>query len=166
MRSTGEVLGLSTSVGRAYCKAQEGANIHLPESGKVFISINDKDKQSMLEAATKFKKLGYELVATAGTHKFLANNGVESTLVKKMHEGRPNISDNLTNNEIAIVINTASDKQSKLDDSYIRKTAVKKNIPCFTTAAAANAVVNGLFELAYNAREVKSLQDYHKEISE
>ncbi|MBQ9097257.1 MAG: carbamoyl-phosphate synthase large subunit [Clostridia bacterium] len=166
MRSTGEVLGLSHSVGRAYCKAQEGANIHLPESGKVFISVNDKDKESMLEAIMKFKKLGYELVATAGTHKFLAENGVESTLVKKMHEGRPNISDNLTNNEIAIVINTASDKQSKLDDSYIRKTAVKKNIPCFTTAAAANAVVNGLFELAYNAREVKSLQDYHKEINE
>ena len=165
MRSTGEVLGISDSFGIAFYKAQEATQTVLPESGTVFISVNDKDKEEVVDVARGFAELGFEIVTTKGTHDFLKQNGIGSTEVKKLHEGRPNVLDALTNNKITIVINTPSGQLSQHDDSYIRKTAIKKKIPYFTTLAAASAAVEGI--KAHNSASsfvVKSLQEYHNEI--
>lgn len=165
MRSTGEVLCISDSFGIAFYKAQEATQTVLPESGTVFISVNDKDKEEVVDVARGFAELGFEIVTTKGTHDFLKQNGIGSTEVKKLHEGRPNVLDALTNNKITIVINTPSGQLSQHDDSYIRKTAIKKKIPYFTTLAAASAAVEGI--KAHNSASsfvVKSLQEYHKEI--
>ncbi len=164
MRSTGEVLGLAKSVGVAFCKAQEATQSTLPTSGRVFISVNDSDKEYVVDIAKDFDELGFEIIATAGTHALLEKNGVNSKLIKKLHEGRPNVSDELTNGRIDFVINTPCGKQSTEDDSYIRKTVVKKKIPYMTTIAAAKATSTGLKELLTGSDEVKSLQEYHSEI--
>jgi len=166
MRSTGEVLGLSSSVGVAFCKAQEATQSALPISGKVFVSVNDKDKAEVVEVAKGLEEAGLEILATSGTCKLLSENGIKCKLIKKLYEGRPNIADELTNNNINLVINTPESKLSQNDDSYIRKTAVKKKIPYITTMAAAKATANGIkeFKLQSPNQNVKSLQEYHKEI--
>ncbi len=164
MRSTGEVLGLSKSVGVAFCKAQEATQSTLPTGGRVFISVNDNDKKDLVELGRGFEELGFEIVATAGTHAMLTENGIASKHVKKLYEGRPNVTDDLTNGRISFIINTPGGKKSKEDDSYIRKTAVKKKIPYMTTMAAALAAVTGLKDCRTDADEVKSLQEYHSEI--
>ncbi len=164
MRSTGEVLGLAPSVGVAFCKAQEATQSVLPTEGRVFISVNDKDKAFVTEVAKELEELGFEIVATGGTHRLLTENGIKSTEVKKIYEGRPNVSDELTNGKIDLVINTPSDKQSTQDDSYIRKIAVKKKIPYMTTIAAAKATATGIKDCLTGSDEVKSLQQYHSEI--
>ncbi len=164
MRSTGEVLGLAKSVGVAFCKAQEATQSTLPTSGRVFISVNDNDKEFIVDIAKDFDELGFEIIATSGTHELLQKNGVRSKPIKKLHEGRPNVSDELTNGRIDFVINTPSGKQSTQDDSYIRKTVVKKKIPYMTTIAAAKATSTGIKELLTGSDEVKSLQEYHSEI--
>jgi len=123
MRSTGEVLGIADSFGLAYYKAQEATQSPLPISGTVLISVNDQDKPAALETAREFAGSGFKIKATRGTHKFLQENGIMSQEIKKLSEGRPNIVDSITNQEINLVINTPSGKRSQADDSYIRKTA-------------------------------------------
>jgi carbamoyl-phosphate synthase large subunit len=165
MRSTGEVLGLADSFGLAYFKAQEAAQAILPVTGTVLISVNDPDKQAALEVARKFTEIGFGIKATAGTHKFLEENGVSSEMVLKLFEGRPNLVDQVTNGEIQLIINTASGKRSKFDDSYIRKTAIRNKIPYITTMTAASASVRGIADyLAGNGENgvPKSLQEYHQ----
>lgn len=164
MRSTGEVLGMADSFGLAYFKAQEATKSPLPTAGTVLISVTDQDKQAALEAAREFSRLGFKLKATAGTHKLLTENGIMAEPIKKLQEGRPNIMDGIMNNEINLVINTPSGKRSQYDDSYIRKTAIRKNVPYITTMAAALASVKGIAAYKENDLQnsnVKSLQEYH-----
>jgi carbamoyl-phosphate synthase large subunit len=129
MRSTGEVLGLADSFGCSFFKAQEGANQRLPLEGTVLITVADRDKSSVLEAASKLENLGFKIKATTGTHAFLEKHGIKSELASKIHESRPNVADEIKSGAIQLVINTPSGKQSKQDDSYIRKSAIKYKIP-------------------------------------
>ncbi|MEE9420994.1 MAG: carbamoyl-phosphate synthase large subunit [Desulfatiglandaceae bacterium] len=164
MRSTGEVLGLADSFGLAFYKAQEATQQVLPSEGTALITVSEKDKMGVLEVARQFDKLGFKIKATNGTHRFLAEHGIDSEQILKMHEGRPNIVDGIKNNEIQLVINTPSGKLSKHDDSYIRKAAIKYKIPYITTLAAALAASRGIAANRSGHGSVKSLQDYHKDI--
>jgi len=164
MRSTGEVLGIADSFGLAFYKAQEATQTPLPISGTVLISVTDQDKPAVLETAREFSKLGFKIKATEGTHNFLKKDGIISEEIKKLFQGRPNIVDGITNKEINLVINTPSGKLSQHDDSYIRKTAIKYNVPYITTLSAALASARGIAAYIENNFEeagVKSLQEYH-----
>jgi carbamoyl-phosphate synthase large subunit len=114
--------------------------------------------------ARQFNKLDFKIKATNGTNKFLAEHGIESELILKMHEGRPNIVDGIKNNEIQLVINTPSGKMSKYDDSYIRKAAIKYGVPYITTLAAGLAAARGIAANRKGAGEVKALQKYHADL--
>jgi carbamoyl-phosphate synthase large subunit len=165
MRSTGEVLGIADSFGLAYFKAQEATRVSLPSSGTVLISVREQDRPAVLEAARRFAELGFAILATEGTNHFLNQNGVSSTFIKKLHEGRPNILDSVTNREINLIINTPIGRKSEIDDSYIRKAAIKHKIPYITTMAAALASAKGIE--AHNqarAESIKHLQEYHANI--
>ena len=164
MRSTGEVLGMADSFGLAFYKAQEGAQQTLPAKGTVLITVSENDRSAVLQVAREFDKLGFRIKATNGTHKFLAGHGIESDLIFKMHEGRPNIVDGIKNHEIQLVINTPSGKLSKHDDSYIRKSAIKYKVPYITTPAAALAAARGIDRNRKGHGAVKSLQDYHEDL--
>jgi carbamoyl-phosphate synthase large subunit len=164
MRSTGEVLGLASSFGRAFHKAQEAANQTLPSEGTVLITVSDRDKAAVGEVTRQFHQLGFRILATEGTRKFLEANGIESERILKMHEGRPNIVDAIKNGEINLVVNTPSGKLSQYDDSYIRKTAINYKIPYITTLAAAVAAARGIAAVRKGHGGVKSLQGYHAEI--
>jgi carbamoyl-phosphate synthase large subunit len=164
MRSTGEVLGLADSFGLAYYKAQEATQQRLPSEGTVLITVEHKDKNGVLEVARGFKKIGFKIKASEGTHKFLADNGIAAERICKMHEGRPNIVDAIKNGEIQLVINTPAGRLSKYDDSYIRKSAIKYKIPYITTIAAAVAAVKGIAAFLEGHGRAKSLQSYLAEI--
>jgi carbamoyl-phosphate synthase large subunit len=165
MRSTGEVLGLADSYGRAFFKAQEGTGTMLPLSGAVLITVAEQDRAGGLEAAKKFVKLGFKVFATEGTQAYLAQHGVSATLIKKMHEGRPNIADAIKNDEIQLVVNTPIGRLSAHDDSYIRKAAIKHKIPYITTTAAANAAAEGIAACCEEGKgKVCSLQEYHQQL--
>ena len=165
MRSTGEVLGLADSFGLAFYKAQEATQQVLPSDGTVLITVSEADRPAVLEVARQFDMLGFKIRATNGTQKFLAENNIESELILKMHEGRPNIVDSIKNNEIQLVINSPSGKLSKHDDSYIRKAAIKYKIPYITTLAAALAAAKGISAFHKGHGKVRALQDYHADIS-
>jgi carbamoyl-phosphate synthase large subunit len=162
MRSTGEVLGMAPTFGLAYFKAQEAALSPLPLNGTVFISVTDDDKPAILEVARKFQDLGFRIKATQGTQEYLQRNGVKSELSYKIHEyQRPNIADEIKSREIHLIINTPIGRKSQLDDTYIRKAAIKFKIPYLTTSAAARASVLGIAESRAGRSGVKSLQSYH-----
>jgi carbamoyl-phosphate synthase large subunit len=165
MRSTGEVLGMADNAGLAFYKAQEATKQALPTEGTVLITVADPDKPGALEVARQFAELGFSIKATKGTQRYLAEYGVSAEPIMKMHEGRPNITDAIKNGEIQLVINTPIGKLSAEDDSYIRKTAIKYKVPYITTIAAANAAVRGIAAYRQGCGEVKSLQEYHAEIS-
>ena len=164
MRSTGEVLGLADSFGLAYYKAQEATQQSLPSSGTVLMTISDQEKGGALEVARGFEKLGFRIIASEGTHRFLQEHGIAAEKILKMHEGRPNIVDAIKNGEIQLVINTPAGRLSKYDDSYIRKAAIKYKIPYITTIAAAVAAVKGIAAFQKGHGRAKSLQSYHAEI--
>ncbi|MCL2796781.1 MAG: carbamoyl-phosphate synthase large subunit [Firmicutes bacterium] len=163
MRSTGEVLGLSDSFGLAFYKALEGSKTLLPLSGTVLISVAEKDKTEAGEVAREFDKLGFKIVATKGTHAYLTEKGIKAEFINKLYEGRPNITDAITNRQLDVVVNTPSDsKRSNEDDSYIRKAAIKYNIPYMTTLTAALAAAKGIGEkIKCKNERVYSLQEYH-----
>jgi carbamoyl-phosphate synthase large subunit len=165
MRSTGEVLGLAVNPGLAFFKAEEATQQRLPSGGTVLITVLEKDRSAVPEIARRFKALDFKIKATEGTHRFLAEHGVESEPILKLHEGRPNIVDAVKNREIQLVINTPSGKLSKYDDSYIRKSAVKYKVPHITTLAAAMAAVRGIESYRNDHGLVKSLQGYHIDIN-
>jgi carbamoyl-phosphate synthase large subunit len=164
MRSTGEVLGMASSFGLAFFKAQEAAHQLLPTEGTVLITVSNRDRPAVLEVAKEFDRLGFKIKATNGTHRFLAEHGIRSEQILKMHEGRPNIVDGIKNKEIQLVINTPSGKLSIYDDSYIRKAAIKYKIPYITTLAAAIAAAKGIAAYRQGKDSVRSLQSYHGEI--
>jgi carbamoyl-phosphate synthase large subunit len=125
------------------------------------ITVTDPEKKYITETAKAFKKLGFKILATDGTHKFLTKNGIESESILKVYEGRPNIVDAIKNNEIQLIVNTPVGKLSQHDDSYIRKAAIKYKIPYITTTAAAAATAKGIAAKQDGESFVKSLQSYH-----
>jgi carbamoyl-phosphate synthase large subunit len=161
MRSTGEVLGMADSFGLAFYKSQEAVGSILPLEGNVLITIADRDKTGILGPARRFRDMGFRILATQGTKRFLAESGIEADLIWKMHEGRPHIVDGIKNGEIHLIINTPHGKISEVDDSYIRKNAVKYKVPYITTAAAALAAAIGIEARRLKEYPVKSLQEYH-----
>jgi len=167
MRSTGEVLGIAESFGVAFFKAQESTQAPLPCTGTVLISVRPEDRPDVLEVAQRFDKLGFKILATEGTNRFLNQHGIHSTYIKKLYEGRPNILDSIANHEIDLVINTPVGRIGEKDDSYIRKAAIKYKIPYITTLTAALASAKGIEAyLQLQKDNIKSLQEYHAEITE
>jgi len=164
MRSTGEVLGMADSFGLAFFKAQEATKLSLPTEGTVLITVADPDKESILEAARRFHQMDFQILATQGSHRYLTANGIPSRLIKKVNEGRPNIVDAIKNGEIQLIVNTPKGKMSEVDDSYIRKSAIKYKIHYITTTTAALAATKGITARRQGKVLVKSLQSYHAEI--
>ena len=163
MRSTGEVLGISTSPGLAYFKSQVAANQKLPTEGTVLMTVADHDEM-LLETATLFKELGFKILATKGTCAYLNENGIKAEPVLKRLEGRPNLVDAITNGEVNLIINTPIGCRSKDDDSYIRKTAIKYKVPYITTMAAAHNAALGIKAFLHGSAPLKSIQEYHADI--
>ena len=167
MRSTGEVLGLSQFYGEAFFKAQEATQTKLPHGGTVLITVNNKDKEEMIEVARDLKQAGFKILATKGTQKALADADIVSEFVYKLNEGRPNIIDFMTNGKIDLLINTPASASEHIDDSDLRKTAIKKKVPYITTIAAAKATADGIKSMSLpGCGVVKSLQELHAEITD
>lgn len=165
MMSTGEVMGVSDTFGKAFSKAQEGAGQILPKEGKVFISVQDSDKRNIVFLAKKLFDMGFKLAATEGTAKILRNNDMDVQSIKKMHEGDPNVLDMVKNGEVDLIINTPSGKKPHSDGTAIRSMAIMRGIPCITTLAGAQASVNGIESMIKTSIGVKSLQEYYNEQS-
>ena len=162
MRSTGEVLGMASSFGEAFFKAQEAAQQRLPLEGTVLITVAKRDRPAVVEVARQFAQLGFRILATRGTATCLKSHGIAVQVVKKTHEGRPHIVDHVMNGEIHLIVNTPSGKQGQYDDSYIRKNAIKYKVPYITTLAGALAAAKGIAAHRVNcAGGVRSLQEYH-----
>ncbi len=166
MRSTGEVLGLSESVGEAFFKAQEATQTKLPTGGTVLISVNRKDKDEVVEVAKLFDEAGFKIVATGNTCDLITAAGIPAEKVKKLYEGRPNILDMITNGEVDLIVNSPIGADSVNDDSYLRKAAIKGKIPYMTTIAAAKATAEGILYVKKSGSngEVHSLQSLHSRI--
>jgi len=160
MKSTGEVMGIDEEFGMAFAKAEMAAGTTLPLNGKVFISIRDHDKAEIISIAKKLIKIGFKILATDGTARYLKKRGVEAEKVNKVREGSPHIVDQMKKDEVAMVINTHEGKATAVDSFSIRRTALTKVIPYFTTVAAAKAAVSGIASLKTKAIRVKSLQEY------
>lgn len=165
MRSTGEVLGMSDNFGEAFYKAQEATQTKIALEGTVLISVNDRDKTEVVEVARGFAECGFKIIATRGTADLLQANGIPVAKIFKLNQGRPNILDAITNNEVQIIINTPADKVGVGDDSYIRKSAIRKRVFYVTTMAGARATVEGIKAIkAGKGRTIKSLQEFHSDI--
>ena len=164
MRATGEVMGLADNFGMAFYKAQEAAGYRLPLKGNVLLTVARRDRENMFPVAEKLQMLGFKIFATEGTGRFLGEKGISSTIINKMHEGRPNVADVIKNGEVQLIINTPIGKNSKYDDSYIRMEAIQRKLPYVTSIAAAQATVYGIEEMIKGKKVPKSLQEYHKEL--
>ena len=161
MRSTGEVMGIAPTFEEAFLKGQIGAGQKLPESGKVFISVNDRDKRFVPEVARLYEELGFTIVATSGTAKLLEEHGIPAVRVLKVYEGRPNIVDVIKNGEIALVINTASGKHTAQDSKSIRQATLHYGVPYSTTLSGARAIARAIGAARKAGVHVKSLQEYY-----
>ena len=162
MRSTGEVMGIAPTFEEAFLKGQWGAGQKLPEGGKVFLSVNDRDKRFVAEVARQYVDLGFELLATSGTAGLLAGQGIPSTRVLKVYEGRPNIVDLIKNGEVSLVINTASGKRTAHDSKAIRQATLHYGVPYSTTLSGAKAIARAIGAARTTEVRVKSLQEYYK----
>ncbi|OGU10814.1 MAG: carbamoyl phosphate synthase large subunit, partial [Geobacteraceae bacterium GWC2_58_44] len=162
MKSTGEVMGIGETFAEAYAKAQSGAGVKLPVSGKVFISVKDSDKKHIVSCAKRLYDQGFELVATRGTASYLQEKGIPVQVVNKVLEGRPHIVDAIKNNEICMVINTTLGAQAVADSFSIRRNTLVNNVAYYTTASGARAAVDGIIALSQSKLAVKSIQEYLK----
>jgi len=163
MKSTGEVMGIDTTFGMAFYKSQIAAGQALPKKGKVFISVKNQDKRNIVFVAKKLEDIGFEILATKGTHKALRSNNIKAYLVGKIGEGHNEILDHIRKGQIQLVINTPSGERSQSDSKPIRNAAVMRGIPCITTISGAQAAVNGIESTIKSDFQVKSLQGYlHK----
>ncbi|MBZ4409143.1 carbamoyl-phosphate synthase large subunit [Myxococcus faecalis] len=160
MKSTGEVMGLAQDYASAFAKSQLAAGVKLPKSGKVFISVKDDDKPAVVDLARRLRAMGFTLIVTAGTHKYLATKGIEAQVVQKVKEGRPNIVDKIVDGEIVLVINTTFGKQEIADSFSIRRESLMHSVPYYTTVQAARMAVGALESLKRADLEVKPLQEY------
>ncbi len=165
MKSTGEVMGIDKDLGAAFAKAQFGASQHLPKSGSVFISVQDKDKKAALPVAGKFHEMNFKIIATRGTARFLEEHAIPVEVVEKVSTGRPNVVDAVKNNQIQLILNTGASSQTRRDGYAIRRAAVKYKIPYATTTDGTRAICNAIESLNREAFTVKELKAYHKESS-
>ncbi|UCG35779.1 MAG: carbamoyl-phosphate synthase large subunit [Candidatus Omnitrophota bacterium] len=165
MRATGEVMGMADTFGLAFYLAEEAAGSKLPIEGNALLTVADKDKKFLLPIAQRLKKLGFNIYATERTSKFLKENKIENTEIKKVHEGRPNIVDAIKNKDINLIINTPVGRSSKYDDSHIRIMAIQHKVPYITSMAAAQASVEGIEVTKKGKILPKALQDYYKDNS-
>ncbi len=165
MKSTGEVMGISSDFSKSYAKSQIAASQNLPRTGNVFISVNDKDKKLIVSVAKELHELGLGIYSTGGTAKILRENGIKVTEVKKVYEGRPNIVDSIKNKEIQLIINTPIGREAREDDKYIRQAAIQYSIPVVTTARGAIATAHATRALKTEITEVKSLQEYYRTVA-
>ena len=164
MRSTGEVMGVGKSFSEAFVKSQLAAGVLLPTSGKAFMSVRDQDKNNLIDIARRLSEIGFELIATNGTAKSLAEHGLRAERVNKVTEGRPHVVDMIKNGEIAMIINTVDDSQTSIRDSYsIRRTALQGRVTYFTTVAGARAASYGISQMT--DMKVYSVQDSHASIN-
>ncbi len=167
MKSTGEVMGIDTSVGMAFAKSQFAAGLSLPTKGTVFLSIRKGDKKAILDTAKVLEQEGFSILATSGTAEFLRKHGVSCTTVLKFSEGRPNIVDLMKNRKIDLVINTPGGKKRTMSDAYhLRRTALELEIPYFTTVAGAKAATEAILALKKQQLDVKPLQGYYSKYNE
>jgi carbamoyl-phosphate synthase large subunit len=163
MKSTGEVMGLDVDLGLAYAKSQMAAPPPLPINGNVFVSVKDADKEAVVPVVREFVKLGFGIIATAGTFEMLAAAQIPVTKVFKLREGRPNVLDRVKNGDINFIINTPSGKIPREDEVRIRNASLAQRIPIMTTVRAAVASANGIRSLQKRKVSVRSLQEYHAE---
>ncbi|MDR0408141.1 MAG: carbamoyl phosphate synthase large subunit, partial [Campylobacteraceae bacterium] len=164
MKSTGEVMGISSSFADSFAKSQIAAGNRLPNDGTVFLSLTDADKVFAKKLGESFQKIGFSIIATGGTHKALTDAGIEAEFVYKISEGRPNIEDKLKNKYVALVINTSDNKSCKDDAKKIRQSVLRLNIPYFTTVSEAYVAIEAIKSLQKeDALEPKSLQEYLEE---
>jgi len=162
MKSTGEVMGIDYSFGLAFAKSQMAAGFKVPTSGSVFISVHDYHKDKIADIARSFRKMGFKIIATKGTAKYLNDRGIEAETVLKVSEGRPHIVDHIKNGEIQMVINTSVGRKSSRDAYHIRHGALTYNILYTTTIAGARALCEAVKELKKEEWQVCPLQEYHK----
>ena len=162
MKSTGEVMGIDADFGRAWAKSQLGGGTKVPTSGTVFISVKERDKPAMVKAGRKLVEMGFTLIATRGTARYLADQGVACGTINKVLEGRPHIVDAMKNGEVQLVFNTTEGKQAVSDSFDLRRTALMNKIPYYTTVAGALAAVEGIVAVKSGSLEVAPLQSYFK----
>jgi carbamoyl-phosphate synthase large subunit len=162
MKSTGEVMGIDYDFGKAFAKAQQGAGVKLPLSGKIFISVKDSDKQEIVASTRKLVAAGFSVVATGGTAAFLNEQGIAVKQINKVKEGRPHCVDAIKSREIAMVFNTTLGSQSVSDSYSIRREALMNEVAYFTTVAGVKAVTDGILAMIRENLDVKPLQEYHR----
>ena len=170
MRSTGEVLGLAYTAGEAFFKAEEGASSSLPLEGCVLLTLSDRDKKDAVPLGRLFSEAGFSLMATKGTYALLHEAGIKAECVAKLKEGSPDISDHIAEGRVQLLINTPIGRESGIDDSYLRKAAIKARIAYITTTAAAYAAAEGIRQIRENRANgirsaVNSLQEWHSKIN-
>jgi carbamoyl-phosphate synthase large subunit len=161
MRSTGEVMGIADSFGMAFAKAQISADGALPLDGAIFVTVNDHDKANVVPIARRFHALGFRVLGTEGTARYLRARGIPTERVLKVHEGRPNAIDLLLSGQIHLLINTPLGKLSQKDDYAIRQAALQQRVPYTTTLSGASAACDAIIALRSRAGEVRSLQEWH-----
>jgi carbamoyl-phosphate synthase large subunit len=159
MRSTGEVMGFDDSFGMAFAKAQVSAGNRLPESGRIIVTVNDADKETVTPILRRFHDLGFTIMATRGTRDYLARLGVTAERVFKVGEGRPDIVDHLVTGDVTLLINTPLGKKSQFDDYAMRRAAITYKVPYLTTMSATSAACDALIALKSRTREVRSIQE-------
>ncbi|UDF28676.1 UNVERIFIED_ORG: carbamoyl-phosphate synthase large subunit [Roseateles sp. XES5] len=160
MRSTGEVIGLDTDFALAFAKSQLGAGVDLPREGTVFVSVRDEDKERVLTAVRLLTDIGFKVMATSGTARFLAENGIEATKVNKVQEGRPHVEDAIRNRQVSLVINTTDSNKAISDSKSLRRAALMQKVPYYTTMAGAAAAAQAIKALKQGQLEVRPLQSY------
>jgi carbamoyl-phosphate synthase large subunit len=163
MRSTGEVIGLDRSFGVAFAKSQLGGGTKVPKSGTLFVSMRDDDKARVLPSVQLLSALGFHIVATTGTQRFLVENGIAASPINKVLEGRPHVVDAIKNGEIHLVFNTTEGKQALSDSRSLRRAALLHKVPYYTTLAGAVAAAQGIKAYLDGDLEVRALQDYFKD---
>ena len=162
MKSTGEVMGISSTFGGSFRRATISAGHAIPESGQLFISVNDQDKMNAIPIARDLFEMGFNIIATSGTARELKRNGIPAKSIFRVGEGRPNVVDGIKNGEIQLVINTPLGEQSRYDEEAIGRTCIQKGIMAITTLSAAEAVVRGIRTQMRKRLLVRSLQDYFR----
>jgi len=162
MRSTGEVMGIAESFGMAFAKAQIAADGSLPLEGAIFVTVNDSDKPTVVPIVRRFHELGFRIIATEGTQRYLRARGVPAEHVRKVHEGRPNAIDLIVSGEVHLLINTPLGKFTQVDDYAIRRAALVHRVPYTTTMSAASAACDAIIALRSRTGTVRSLQEWHE----
>jgi carbamoyl-phosphate synthase large subunit len=164
MRSTGEVMGISDSFGWSFAKAQLAASNGLPLEGSILVTVNDSDKPTVTPIARRFQEMGFRVLATPGTARYLRSRGIPVTPVFKVHEGRPNCLDYVVNGDVQLLINTPLGKHSQVDDYILREAALRNRVAYTTTMSAASAASDAILALRSRKPTVKSLQEWQREL--